>query len=517
MPSSDLLACINPNSDVSGVGVRVVIYVQALFNIICTIIFSRDTSTSDFEHMILTTTSLSLLIGCALSLCMILKSSTLGLTAQHALIILNLNWIVGLGALLHVFIRSYNGIAALFDAPVKPKGDNKTPAGKSRLYLSTLHLCGTGGVGILVWKTTKKFEDYQEYTPLTGLTVFGKDVGVVNATLRRAPLVIYWMAALPLINLLIVFLAALAVIRLITCVYPAIRYLPFKSLPWRTFSLFGGLFVIVLLEISLIVDTEVMISRQALVKEEEETWTFGHILALVVFFFSSFAGLANRRSKRCLVATLAYQLVQHESLGDVGERILSSVERNPAIFERQLEVQLEQLLLQPLREARENLDVASWPKVIIIDGLDECEAEQYGDIARSPHVTRTKEADQTEILQALLKAANDPSFPFRIIIASRPEPAIQSFTDVASYTTRKIFLDEKYNPDADMSLFLECKFAVIRRRYQLPASWPSNTIKQTTVQNASGQFVYVATVMRFIEGSSAPPTRTTGSGLATAH
>ncbi|RXW11453.1 hypothetical protein EST38_g14402 [Candolleomyces aberdarensis] len=224
------------------------------------------------------------------------------------------------------------------------------------------------------------------------------------------------------------------------------------------------------------------------------------------FFFSSFAGLANRRSKRCLVATLAYQLVQHESLGDVGERILSSVERNPAIFERQLEVQLDQLLLQPLREARRDLDAASWPKVIIIDGLDECEAEQYGDIAQSPHVTpRTKEADQTEILQALLKAANDPSFPFRIIIASRPEPALQSFTDGASYTTRKIFLDEKYNPDADMSLFLECKFADIRRRYQLPASWPSNAIKQTMVQNASGQFIYVATVMRFIEGPSAPP------------
>ncbi|KAJ2929863.1 hypothetical protein H1R20_g7229, partial [Candolleomyces eurysporus] len=230
-------------------------------------------------------------------------------------------------------------------------------------------------------------------------------------------------------------------------------------------------------------------------------------LLACAFFFSSFAGTVDRRTKRCFVATLAYQLVQHDALRDVGERILSRVERNPAIFERQLEVQLDQLLLQPLRESMKAPDSSTWPKVIVVDGLDECEAEQYGDAPLSPQAAAlAKEADQTEILRALLKAANDPSFPFRIIIASRPEHAIQSFfTDVASHTTRRIFLDEKYNPDADMTLFLESKFADIRRRYQLPASWPPENDKQTLVRNASGQFIYVATVIRFIEGLSAPP------------
>ncbi|RXW17723.1 hypothetical protein EST38_g8129 [Candolleomyces aberdarensis] len=225
------------------------------------------------------------------------------------------------------------------------------------------------------------------------------------------------------------------------------------------------------------------------------------------FFFSSFAGTVDRRTKRCFVATLAYQLVQHDAMRDVGERILSRVERNPAIFERQLEVQLDQLLLQPLRESPKAPDSPTWPKIIVIDGLDECEAEQYGDAPLSPQAAAlAKEADQAEILHALFKAANDPSFPFRIIIASRPEHVIQSFfTDVASYATRRIFLDEKYNPDADMTLFLESKFAGIRRRYQLPASWPPEEDKQTLVRNASGQFIYVATVMRFIEGLSAPP------------
>ncbi|KAJ2916245.1 hypothetical protein MD484_g4160, partial [Candolleomyces efflorescens] len=222
------------------------------------------------------------------------------------------------------------------------------------------------------------------------------------------------------------------------------------------------------------------------------------------FFFSSFAGSVNRRTKRCLIPTLAYQLLQHDALADVGDRILSSIERDPVIFERQLEVQLERLLLQPLRESRRD---AKWPKVIVIDGLDECEGQLHGDLVRShQEAAHTKEADQTEILTTLLKAANDPSFPFQIIIASRSEPTIQSFfTGPAKHTTRKIFLDEKYNPDTDMLLFLESKFAEIRRRYELPASWPSDDAKQRLVRSASGQFIYVATAMRFIAGSSGPP------------
>ncbi|KAJ2912236.1 hypothetical protein MD484_g8175, partial [Candolleomyces efflorescens] len=226
------------------------------------------------------------------------------------------------------------------------------------------------------------------------------------------------------------------------------------------------------------------------------------------FFFSSFAGSVNRRSKKCLIATMAYQIVQHEALRDVGESILSSVERNPAVFEQQLEVQLEQLVLRPLRESPRGPRGPLWPRVVVIDGLDECDTVAYSETIRSPHVDpRTKEDDQNEILHVLLKAANDPRFPFRIIIASRPEPTFQDFfTGAASQITRKIFLDDKYNPDADMLLFLEAKFADIRRQYpNLPRSWPSEDVKQTLVGNASGQFIYVATAMRFVGGTSGLP------------
>ncbi|RXW12167.1 hypothetical protein EST38_g13687 [Candolleomyces aberdarensis] len=223
-------------------------------------------------------------------------------------------------------------------------------------------------------------------------------------------------------------------------------------------------------------------------------------------FFSSFSGSANRRSKRYLVPTLAYQFVQHKAMTQVAEQILSAVELNPVVFDQKLEVQLDQLILKPLRACRNRPSLPEWPKVILIDGLDECEADQYHDTTRSDISPRSKEEDQTEILSVLKKAASDPDFPFRIVIASRPEHAIQSFfTEVAHSVTRRLFLDEKYNPDADMELFLESKFASIRRRCHLPSSWPNEDVRGTLIANASGQFIYVATVGRFMEESAGDP------------
>ncbi|KAJ2935802.1 hypothetical protein H1R20_g1292, partial [Candolleomyces eurysporus] len=233
----------------------------------------------------------------------------------------------------------------------------------------------------------------------------------------------------------------------------------------------------------------------------------GKGILAAAYFFSSFSGSVDRRSKRFLVPTLAYQLVQHEALSQVADKILSAVEHNPAIFEQNLEVQLDQLILGPLRACPNHTELphAQWPKVIIVDGLDECEADQYHDKSRTNALPRSKEDDQTEILSTLKKAASDPHFPFRIVIASRPEPVIKHFFDVATFMTRELFLGGKYGPDADMARFLESKFANIRRQCELPSSWPSENIRQTLIDNASGQFIYVATIGRFLEQSDGDP------------
>ncbi|TEB21101.1 hypothetical protein FA13DRAFT_1742454 [Coprinellus micaceus] len=163
------------------------------------------------------------------------------------------------------------------------------------------------------------------------------------------------------------------------------------------------------------------------------------------FFFSSLAGLSDRRSKRRFVTTLAYQLLRHPALKRrISARILTAVEQEPAVFGMDLKEQLETLILHPLRDSLGHgihNGEPPLPKVIVIDGLDEC------DLDRSRHypLPRTKEDDQEEVLSVLLQAVTDKAFPFRI-------------------------------------------------HTHLPAAWPSMQHIDKLVSNASGQFIYAATV-----------------------
>ncbi|KAJ3504904.1 hypothetical protein NMY22_g17765 [Coprinellus aureogranulatus] len=223
-------------------------------------------------------------------------------------------------------------------------------------------------------------------------------------------------------------------------------------------------------------------------------------LLAATFFFSSFSGSTERRSKRFLVTTIAYQLLQHDAFQDVGRRILAAAEKNPGIFLVRLKDQMEELILKPIREYRqEGGDISGWPQVIIIDGVDEVVSDLHEPQSKST-IHTAKEDTHREILSTLLQAALDPAFPFRILIVSRPERVIRNFfANEAQHVTRNIFLDDKYDPDADIALFLRSKFTEIRRRYNLPSSWPSDETIRKLVDNASGQFIYAATVLRFVQ------------------
>lgn len=133
--------------------------------------------------------------------------------------------------------------------------------------------------------------------------------------------------------------------------------------------------------------------------------------------------------------------------------------------------------------------------VIIVDGVDECGED------RDEGPGRSGAKDQIEVLSVLLQAISDPAFPCRIIVASRPENWIRHFfTDSAAGRVREIFLDNKYDPDADITLFLKSKFAELSRRYGFPPlTWPREEDIEKLVEDASGQFIYAATVIRFID------------------
>ncbi|KAJ3515553.1 hypothetical protein NMY22_g14426 [Coprinellus aureogranulatus] len=223
------------------------------------------------------------------------------------------------------------------------------------------------------------------------------------------------------------------------------------------------------------------------------------------FFFSSFSGSANRRVKRCLVATVAYQLSCHPGLEPYKERLVHAIEMDPAILELRLEDQVEALVLQPLQEVLDQCDLSTLPKIIAVDGVDEVEAEQYHDPTRRQDV-RTNEEDHLDILNTLLRCAYHPSFPFRILVASRPERVFEDILALeAKAITYKVFLDSKYDPDADIRLFLNASFSKMRRRYRLSSTWPTREAIDWIVDKASGQFIFAATVVRFVGDSSYLP------------
>ncbi|KAJ3539495.1 hypothetical protein NMY22_g4713 [Coprinellus aureogranulatus] len=160
------------------------------------------------------------------------------------------------------------------------------------------------------------------------------------------------------------------------------------------------------------------------------------------FFFSAFSGSQDRRSMHSLLPTLVYRLLEHNTIHGFKHEVLSVLERDPMVFDRNLEQQLEHLILRPLRNifSLSNVQKWQWPKVIVIDGLDECEGDHR--IRPERHSRNSKALAHKEILVSL-RACSDPAFPFYILLASRPEPATQHFFDTFPNPVHHIFLDEK--------------------------------------------------------------------------
>ena len=207
------------------------------------------------------------------------------------------------------------------------------------------------------------------------------------------------------------------------------------------------------------------------------------------FFFSRTT--TGRSDSSHLIATLTYQLCL--SIPEIRSYVEDAVELDPEVFALSLEVQLQKLVLEPLSHLHNKRDHI-YPRLVIIDGLDEC--------ASASHV-------QHSVLQIL---AEKLPIPMLFLVASRPEPHIRVFFMAESMTsiTTTLALDDSYLPDADIKLFLETKFDAIKRdhplRHQLPGSWPSSLEIDHIVRKSSGQFIYASTVMKYVESSRHWPT-----------
>ena len=233
------------------------------------------------------------------------------------------------------------------------------------------------------------------------------------------------------------------------------------------------------------------------------------------FFFSSSSKYPHERTKHRFVPTLAYQIQQHASVkGHFGQAIASAIVKDPAILGKHLKEQMEVLLLRPMRDHRGQRDASAFPTVIVIDGLDECEANQdKGSSQNGPQgPQQTRYRDWEEILSCLLQAAADPAFPFKFIIASRPERNVRNFLLQGPIADPRLgahcFLGDEWDPSKDIDRFLLSQFRQIRREYphlRSPVHWPGEAIIARLVKAASGQFAYAQAIIRFIRTPSNPP------------
>ena len=211
------------------------------------------------------------------------------------------------------------------------------------------------------------------------------------------------------------------------------------------------------------------------------------------YFFSRTAAGGNHEKR--LIATVAYQLLQ--SIPDARSFIEAAATKDPMIFMKSLDSQIRHLIIDPLKQMLAEPHNPSFPKLIVIDGLDECSPQE----------------SQTNILAAIHTASKQDSFPFRVLICSRTEPNICNMFEKLADSTLQISLDDKYEPDIDIALYLRSKFSDIVNNHRrnhgipLPHPWPSEEAIRTLVSKASGQFIYAATVIRYVDGHERPDDR----------
>ncbi|KAJ2925648.1 hypothetical protein H1R20_g11449, partial [Candolleomyces eurysporus] len=214
------------------------------------------------------------------------------------------------------------------------------------------------------------------------------------------------------------------------------------------------------------------------------------------FFFS--AGDPTRNNLSCIVPTIAFQLALHSPA--LRHAIGMVIEDNPLVFKKKIKIQMDMLIVTPFKRlcASGELDRNTFPHAILIDGLDECSGEE----------------NQAELLSAIKNCLLDNDFPFRIFIASRPEWAIRTAldNDPEGYLHRLAYhikLSDMYDATGDIRCYLWTRLRGIGsrsrdRRAQSPL-WPTKEDIEKLVAAASGQFVYAATVVKYVSERRGSP------------
>ncbi|KAJ7244924.1 hypothetical protein C8J57DRAFT_1363381 [Mycena rebaudengoi] len=209
--------------------------------------------------------------------------------------------------------------------------------------------------------------------------------------------------------------------------------------------------------------------KSAIAQTMAETWDLEQKLA-AAFFFARWRSGGSSGQK--LFPTIAYQLALH--IPHLRVPIGLAVEADPAITDKSLEKQVRSLILQPL---------GTLPKPM-----------------------------QQRIVKMISEMSTADNFPLRFLICSRPEPHLREAFD-STYSTsqlRRLVLDDSYYPGDDIRRYLRDRFRDIQMKrfptdFGIYPPWPLETDIELIVRKSSGQFIYAATVIKFVDDEYSHP------------
>ena len=194
----------------------------------------------------------------------------------------------------------------------------------------------------------------------------------------------------------------------------------------------------------------------------------------------------DRRELKNIFPTLAYQLACHYP--HFRSRIIRIIKKDPTLAHTSLISQLENLLVNPLSEAKVSC-------VIVIDALDECIDDQPA----------------SAILSVLGQFASQLSL-VKFFITGRPEPRIRTgFRLPLLKPLTQVFLLHEVKPSSvsnDIQLYLTQRLTAIAKQrsdLELPDSWPQDDEIIALTKKSSGLFIFASTLVRFIESEHHEP------------
>lgn len=212
--------------------------------------------------------------------------------------------------------------------------------------------------------------------------------------------------------------------------------------------------------------------------------------------FSFSAADDSRKDISRVIPSIAYQLgVKNNPFHQL---VAQAILRDEAIFERDSATQMETLVVHPSQDLR-NRETFS-PYIILIDGFD-C----------------LDEGEQAELLEVIRQQLLEKNTVFLIAIASRPQLAIHTAVSSNGHLTAladHIQLSNEYDATPDIRHTLRTQLRRIGRESHDPdannSSWPSDDDLERLVASASGQYIYAATVLKYVSeprGGGSPSMR----------